>query len=128
MLHDPLADALTVIKNAERIGGGKCVVKSSKLIGNILKVMHDNGYIVSFEKIEDGKGGMFKVDLKGKIIDTKVVKPRFAVGVDEYEKWEKRYLPARNIGLLIVSTPKGVVDHKKAKELRLGGKLLSYIY
>jgi len=128
MLQDPLADALTVIKNAERTGKRKCMVKSNKLIGNILKVMQDNGYIGSFEKLEDGKGGVFKVELKGKIIDNKVIKPRFAVGVDEYEKWEKRYLPARNIGLLIVSTPKGVVDHKKAKELRLGGKLISYIY
>lgn len=128
MLQDPLADALTVIKNAERIGKGKCVVKANKLIGNILKVMQGNSYIGTFEKIENGKGGMFKVDLKGKIIDTKVVKPRFAVGVDEYEKWEKRYLPAKNIGLLIVSTPKGVMDHKKAKELKLGGRLLSYIY
>lgn len=128
MLQDPSADALTVIKNAERIGKGKCVVKASKLIGDILKVMQDNGYISSFEKIEDGKGGMFKVELKGKIIDNNVIKPRFAVGVDEYEKFEKRFLPARNIGLLIVSTPKGVMSHKKAKELRLGGRLLSYIY
>ena len=128
MLHDPLADALTVIKNAERIGRGKCVVKASKLIGNILKVMQDNGYIGPFERIEDGKGGMFKVELKGKLIDTKAIKPRFAVDVDEYEKWEKRYLPARNIGLFVVSTPKGVMNHKKAKELRLGGRLLSYIY
>lgn len=128
MLQDPLADVLTVIKNAERIGKGECVVKANKLVGNILKVMQDSGYIGTFEKIEDGKGGVFKIELKGKIIDTKVVKPRFAVGVEEYEKWEKRYLPAKNIGLLIVSTPKGVLDHKKAKELRQGGKLLSYIY
>ena len=128
MLQDPLADALTVIKNAERIGKGKSVVKANKLIGDILKVMHDNGYIGAFETIEDGKGGMFKVELKGKLIDTRVIKPRFAVSVEEYEKWEKRYLPAKNIGLLVVSTPKGVMDHKKAKEMRLGGRLLSYIY
>lgn len=128
MLQDPLADALTVIKNAERIGKGKCVVKANKLVANILKVMQDGGYIDTFEKIEDGKGGMFKVELKGKIIDTRVVKPRFAVGADGYEKFEKRFLPARNIGLLVVSTPKGVMGHKKAKEHRLGGRLLSYIY
>ncbi len=128
MLQDTLADALTVIKNAERIGGGKCVVKASKLIGDILKVMQDSGYIDAFEKIENGKGGVFKVELKGKIIDTKVVKPRFAVGADGYEKFEKRFLPAKNIGLLIVSTPKGVMNHKKAKEMRVGGRLLSYIY
>lgn len=128
MLQDPLADALTVIKNAERTGKGKCVVRANKLIGNILRVMKENNYISSFEGIENGKGGVFKIELKGKIIDTKVIKPRFAVGIDEFEKWEKRYLPARNIGLLIVSTPKGVIDHKKAKEFGVGGRLLSYIY
>lgn len=128
MLHDKLADALTVVKNAERIGKGKCIVKANKLIGDILKVMQDNNYINSFEMIEDGKGGVYKVELKGKIIDTRVVKPRFPVKVDEYEKFEKRFLPARNIGLLVVSTPKGVMDHKKAKEFGLGGRLLSYIY
>lgn len=128
MLQDPLADALTTIKNAERTGKGKCVVRANKVIGNILKVMKENGYIGSFETVENGKGGVFKVDLKGKIIDTKVIKPRFSVTVDEYEKWEKRYLPSRSIGLLIVSTPKGVMDHKKAKQHHFGGRLLSYIY
>ena len=128
MLHDILSDALTVIKNAERTGKGECVVKSSKLIGSTLKVMQDNGYIGAFETIENGKGGLFKVELKGKIIDTKTIKPRFAVKIDEFEKWEKRFLPAKSIGLLIVSTPKGVIDHKKAKESQLGGRLLSYIY
>ncbi|MBI2546866.1 MAG: 30S ribosomal protein S8 [Candidatus Aenigmarchaeota archaeon] len=128
MLQDTLADALTVVKNAERIGDRDCVVKSSKLIGNVLKVMHDNGYIGSFEKIEDGKGGLFKVELKGKIIDCKIIKPRFAVTTDKYEKFEKRFLPARNMGLLIMSTSQGVMEHKKAKELKIGGRLLSYIY
>lgn len=128
MLQDPLADALTIIKNAERIGKKECIVKSSKLLANILKVMQDNGYIGTFERIEDGKGGKFKIELKGRIIDTKVIKPRFAVKIDEFDKWEKRFLPARNIGLLIISTPKGIMSHTKAKELNIGGRLLSYVY
>ncbi len=128
MLQDTVADGLTVIKNAERIGNRDCLIKSSKLVSNILKVMHENGYIGSFEAIENGKGGVLKVELKGKIIDIAVIKPRFAVKTDQYEKFEKRFLPARNVGLLIVSTPKGVMGHKKAKEMGLGGRLLSYIY
>ena len=128
MLQDTLADALTVIKNAERTGKGKCTVKANKLIGGILKVMQENGYVGTFESVENGRGGLLKVELNGKIIDGGVIKPRFAVGVDEYEKWEKRYLPAKNIGVLIVSTPKGVMSHKMAKELKIGGRLLSYVY
>lgn len=128
MLQDPLADALTVIKNAEKIGKTTCTVRASTLLGNILKVVHENGYIGSFEKIEDGKGGKFKIELKGKIINTNVIKPSLSVKVEEFEKWEKRYLPGRNMGLLIISTPKGVLQHNKARELRVGGKLLSFVY
>lgn len=128
MLQDLIADALANMKNAERIGKKECVVKASKLLGQILKVMEDNGYIGNFERVEDGKGGKFKIELKGKMIDVNVIKPRFAIKVDEFEKWEKRYLPARNIGLLILSTPKGVMPHTKAKELHTGGRLLSYVY
>lgn len=128
MMQDQLADVLTIIKNAEKIGRKECVVHTSKLIKSVLKIMHENGYIGSFELIDDGKGGKFRIDLEGKIIDANVVKPRFSVTVDELEKYEKRFLPAENVGLLIMSTSKGVIDHRKAKELHVGGKLISYVY
>ena len=128
MLQDPLADALTAIKNAEKIGKLSCTVKASTLLGNILKVIQENGYIQSFEKIEDGRGSKFKVELKGKIINTNVIKPSLSVKVEEFGKWEKRYLPGRNMGLLIISTPKGIMPHSQAKELHVGGKLISFVY
>jgi small subunit ribosomal protein S8 len=128
MLHDPLADALSTIKNAEKVGKNSCVTKSSKVVKSVLQIMQDHGYIGAFEYIEDGKGGKFQVELKGKIIDCNAIKPRYSTQVDEFEKWEKRYLPAREFGLLILSTPKGVIEHKKAKQLRTGGKLLAYVY
>ena len=128
MLHDPLADALSTIKNAEKVGKSSCVTKSSKVIKDILQIMQDNGYIGAFEYVEDGHGGKFQIELKGKIIDCNAIKPRYSAKIDEFEKWEKRYLPAREFGLLILSTPKGVIEHKKAKQLRTGGKLLAYVY
>lgn len=128
MLHDTLANALVTIKNAEKVGKKECVTTASKIIKSVLKIFQDNGYIGSFEFIDDGKAGKFKIELEGKIIDCNVIKPRFSVRVGEFEKYEKRFLPAREIGLLIVSTPKGIVDHKKAKELHTGGKLLAYCY
>ena len=70
MLNDPLADALTTIKNAERVGKRECIVKpASKMIGRVLKVMQENDYIESFEWINDGKGGMFRIRTKGNIND-----------------------------------------------------------
>ncbi len=115
MLQDPLSDTLAALKNAERIGKGKCIVRSNKLIAEILRVMKENNYIGHFEAIDDGKGGKFKIELRGKLIDTNVIKPRFAVGIGDYEKFERRFLPARNIGLLIVSTPKGLMAHHPPK-------------
>lgn len=123
-----MADALSKIKNADRIGKGECVVKSTKLVKQVLQVMQDHGYIGSFEFVEDGKSGKLKVGLKGKVIDCNVVKPRSSVHTDEFEKVEKRYLPGREFGILIMSTPKGVMDHKKAIEQKTGGKILAFCY
>jgi small subunit ribosomal protein S8 len=128
MLQDTLANALVAIKNAEKVGKRECVTPASKTIKSVLKILQENDYIGSFEFIDDGKSGKFKVELKGKIINCNVIKPRFSVKIDEFEKWEKRWLPSRELGLLILSTPKGILEHKKAKELHVGGKLLCYCY
>lgn len=128
MLHDQLADMLSTIKNAERVGKNSCVTHASKVIKSILQIMQAHDYIGAFEFIDDGRGGKFKIELKGKVIDCNIIKPRYSVKVDEFEKWEKRYLPAREFGLLILSTSKGIIEHKKAKQMKIGGKLLAYVY
>jgi small subunit ribosomal protein S8 len=125
---DPLADTLSAIKNAERVGKAECTVPSSKIIGNMLKVMKEKNYINGFELIEDGKSGKFRVELSGKINECGVIKPRHSLGKDEFDKWEKRFLPAKNFGMLIMSTPKGVMAHSDAKEQKIGGTLIAYIY
>jgi small subunit ribosomal protein S8 len=128
MLQDSLADVLSALKNAEKVGKRECVTRASKLANSVLKIFQDAGYVKSFEFIDDGKSGKFKIELRGKIIDCNAVKPRFSVRVDEFEKYEKRFLPGREFGLLILTTPKGIMNHKKAKELRVGGKLLAYVF
>ncbi|MHC1611463.1 MAG: 30S ribosomal protein S8 [Candidatus Methanospirareceae archaeon] len=128
-LNDPLADALSHIKNTERVGKMECTIKpASRLIGNVLSVMKEGGYIEEFEFVEDGKAGLFKVRLRGKINDCNAIKPRFYVRMREYEDWEKRLLPARDFGLLILTTSKGVMSHKKAIENGVGGQLLAFVY
>ncbi len=128
MLHDPLADALSTLKNDERVGKRSCITPASKTITEVFKVMQSSGYIGAYEYIEDGRGGKYKVALTGKMIDCNVIKPRFSVRADEFEKWEKRFLPARKFGILILSTPKGIMDHNKAKQLNIGGKLVAFAY
>ena len=78
MLFDPLADAMSVIKNAENVGKPECTIHpASKLVGRTLKVMADRGYIGEFEFVDDGKSGAFKVKLLGRINRCGVIKPRF---------------------------------------------------
>jgi small subunit ribosomal protein S8 len=129
MQHDPLADAMCLIKNAELAGRKECVIRpSSQLIGRVLKVMQDNGYIGNFEYLEDGRAGKFKVSLNGNINDCGVIKPRFSVKGRDLPKFEARFLPAQDFGVLIITTTKGVVSHSTAKEIGLGGKLLAFVY
>jgi SSU ribosomal protein S8P len=110
--------------------GGKQVViwPSSKLVGNVLRVMQRYGYIGEFEYVYDGRGGKYIVQLLGRINDIGPIKPRFHVKVSELQKWEEKYLPARQIGILILSTSRGVMSHLEARESRTGGVLLAYVY
>ncbi len=129
MSVDTLSNAMITIKNAEMVGKKSCEIKpASKLIGNVLRVMKDYGYIKGFEYVEDHRGGKFIVELAGRINDCGSIRPRFSAKVTEYEKFEKRYLPARDFGILIVSTTEGVMSQREARERRLGGVLLAYVY
>lgn len=126
---DPLADALSMVKNGDKLGKLDCTVEpASKVVGNVLGVLYDEGYIHSFEFVENGKAGEFDVQLAGQINDCGVVKPRYSATKDEYEKWEKRYLPGRDFGSLIVTTSHGVMTHYEAREEGVGGQLLAYVY
>ena len=129
MLHDPLNDAMVAIRNAEAAGKHECLVRpASKLIGHVLKVMQESEYIRSFELIEDGRGGLYRVRLGGSINSGGVIKPRFSVRRTDLEKYEARYLPAQDFGVLILTTTEGVISQTKAKEMGVGGKLLAYVY
>ena len=129
MQSDPLNDAMSTIKNAASVGESECTIRpSSKLIGRVLKVMQEHGYINQFEFVEDGKAGVFKVRIQGKINDCGVIKPRYSVQKNDLERFESRYLPAQDFGVLILTTTAGVVSHARAKELGVGGKLLAYVY
>lgn len=129
MLMDPLANALSMIKNYENARKREVVVKpASKLIAEVLRIAQQEGFIGEFEFIDDGKAGKFRIALLGKINRCGVVRPRHAVKRDGYEKWEKRYLPAAGFGVLVISTPKGVMIHTQAEEQGVGGRLLAYIY
>ncbi len=128
-MNDPIANLMSTISNCERVGKNICVVRpNSKITINILEIMKANNYIESFKIISESEGGYIEVVLSGNINNCNVIKPRFSVKVDEFEKFEKRFLPNRNLGIIIVSTPLGLMTHKEAIEKNTGGTLIAYCY
>lgn len=126
---DPLVNALNTIVSHEGRRKNECIITpASDLVGRVLRLIQGKGYVGEIEFIDDGRQGKFRVQLFGRINECKAVTPRFKTKVSEMEKWEKRYLPSRNLGVLILSTPTGVMDHNKAKEENVGGVLLAYVY
>jgi small subunit ribosomal protein S8 len=129
MQFDPLSDAFVRIYNAEQAGKYEVTLApASKLLDNMLEIMQKSGYLGVKERISDGRGDAFRVELLGTINRCGVIKPRHSVKRAEFDKWESRYLPARDFGLLILTTNQGVMHHYEAKEGKIGGRLLAYVY
>ena len=129
MLNDPLANMMSLILNNELIGKSDSIIKPvSQVIKEVLRVMKENGFIVESKEFEDGKGNYIKITLFGSINKCGVIKPRYNIKNSDFEKFEKRYLPAKDVGILLVSTPNGIMTHYDAKSKKIGGRLLGYCY
>jgi small subunit ribosomal protein S8 len=129
MLNDTLANALSGITNYDKIGKKEYLIHpSSKIIKRVMDIMNQQGYLGTAEVMTPARGGVLKVALLGTINKCSVIKPRFAVTMNTYEKFEKRFLPAKGVGVLIVSTIKGFMTHEEAKAQNLGGRLIAYCY
>ncbi len=128
-LNDPLANCLSNILNCEKKGKKECLIRPvSKMLISILEILKENKYIGNYEVVNKTGGGIIKVNLLGNINRSGVVKPRFSITKDNYEMFEKRYLPAKGFGLFIVTTSSGVMEYKKALDKGIGGKLVAYCY
>ncbi|MFH1399360.1 MAG: 30S ribosomal protein S8 [Candidatus Woesearchaeota archaeon] len=128
-LNDPLSNVMSNILNAERVGKSVAVLRpSSNIVKAVLQKLQDNHFIGQYTEEKNSRGSSVRIELINKINKCGVIKPRFAVKIDGYEKFEKRFLLAKDFGVLIVSTNKGIMTHLEAKEKGLGGKLLAYCY
>src|SRR3989344_1283079 len=128
-LNDPLANALSVVLSSEQLGRSECLVKPiSTLIKSVFNVLKDSQYLGEYEEIQEGRGNHIRIHLLGTINKCGVIKPRISVKKDGFENFEKRYLPAKDVGILFVSTPLGVLPHPEAKKKSVGGRLLAYCY
>ena len=128
-LNDPLSNVLSQIDAYEKTGKKELITKNnSKVVKKVLSIMQDHKYLGGFEEIKDSKGALLKIHLLGSINKTGVIKPRFSVKKDSFEKFEKRFLPAKDFGILIISTSQGIITHIDAKKKGLGGRVISYCY
>ena len=127
--QDPIADMLTRIRNANRVGRRMVLIPKSKICAGIAEVLRDEGYIDDFDVIEDvsGKQGQIRVKLKYSMSGEKVIhaierasKPGCRVyrGVHDLPK------VLNGMGIAVVSTSKGVMSDRKAREANVGGELL----
>ena len=126
MSHDAVADALNMIRNAKKARKDIIVVKRiSNVLIEVLKIMKQEGAIKKY-KINP-KEKTLEIEI-GNLMDCKSIKPRFTVDKDQIENYRRRYLPSRNMGVVIVSTNKGLMTHTEAQEEGIGGCLIAYFY
>ncbi|MBI4453196.1 30S ribosomal protein S8 [Candidatus Woesearchaeota archaeon] len=127
--NDTLASIYSQILIYERLGRKVCKFSPiSKMIKANLSILQKEGYIGEFKEIPNNKGGVLEINLLSNINKCGVIKPRYPVAKSEIDKFEKRFLPSRNMGILIISTSKGLVTHTEAKKKGTGGKLVAYCY
>ena len=125
--QDPIADMLTRIRNANRVGRKLVLINKSKICTGIAQVLKDEGYIEQFDVIDDGKQGQLRVKLKYSMAGDKVIheierlsKP----GRRVYNKVEELPKVLNGMGIAVVSTSKGVMSDRQAREQNVGGELL----
>ncbi len=128
-MADTLSNIFNVMNISRRVGHTSCVVSpSNKLVINLLKMMKDSGYLDNFELINDARGGFIKVEINESMNKCKAIRPRLPIKASEITKYEKRFLPALNFGIIILSTNKGLMTNEEAKKLNMGGVPLVYVY
>ena len=126
MSHDIVADALNMVKNAKKAGKEIVNIKRiSNILIEILKIMKQKNAIKKYKINSKEKSVEITI---GDLSECKAIKPRFSVDKTQIEKYRRRYLPARNLGTMIISTNKGLVTHEEAQEENIGGCLIAYFY
>ena len=130
-ITDPIADLLTRIRNANTSKHDSVDVPASNMKKAIVEILNDEGYIKSYQIIEDGKQGVIRITLKYGPKNEKVISGlkrvsmpglRIYAGADELPRVLK------GLGIAIISTSKGIMTDKKAREEHIGGEVLAFVW
>jgi small subunit ribosomal protein S8 len=124
---DPIADMLTRIRNASRVGKPQVQVKASKICEGIAAVLKKEGYIVDYDRIDDGKQGVLRVSLKYDQEGLPVISEIKRVskpGCRMYASVDRLPTVLGGLGIAVVSTSKGIVSDRNCRENKVGGEVL----
>jgi small subunit ribosomal protein S8 len=130
-MTDPIADYLTRIRNASRVGHKTVEIPSSKIKKEMTRILHEKGYILSYKFMDDSCQGTIKIALKYHPVTKKpalksldrISRP----GLRRYVNAEEMPKVLNGLGIAIVSTSKGILTDKEARDLNVGGEVLCYI-
>ncbi len=130
-ISDVIADMLTRIRNANDAKHETVDVPASKLKKSIAQILLDEGYIKNYQIVEDGKQGIIRIALKYAPGKQKVIQGLRRVskpGLRIYSNCEDMPKVMNGLGIAIVSTSKGVMTDKKAREANVGGEVLAFVW
>lgn len=131
MQTDPVSDYLTRLRNAQRAGHRRVDIPASKLKRAMTKILVDKGYINKYIDITDNKQGILRLFLKYDAYGQPVIKKIKRVskpGLRKYSASGDIPQSFNGLGIVIVSTSKGVMTDKEARKLKVGGEILCTIY
>ncbi len=131
-INDPIADMLTRIRNAQVAKHDTVIIPASKNKKAIAKILYDEGYVKSYEFIDDGVQGQIKLhikyidDRKNPVIGglRRISKP----GLRVYAKCEDLPKVLGGLGIAIISTSRGVMTDRDARNAHLGGEVMAYVW
>ena len=130
-ISDTIADLLTRIRNASTAKHATVDIPASNVKKSITQILADEGYIKDFSIVDDGKQGIIRVTLKYKDGKTPVISGLRRVskpGLRIYSSSEEMPQVRKGLGIAIISTSKGIMTDKKARELNVGGEVLAYVW
>lgn len=130
-MTDPIADMLTRVRNASSVQHDTVDIPASNIKKEIARILLEEGYIKGYDVIEDGKQGLIRMQLKYGKNGEKVI-----TGIKKISKPGMRAYADRNnvpkvlngIGISVISTSKGIVTDKQARELGVGGEVICYVW
>ena len=130
-ITDTIADLLTRIRNASSAKHATVDIPASNVKKAIVEILLNEGYIKSYQVVEDGKQGIIRITLKYDENRTPVISGIRRVskpGLRIYSSCEDMPKVMKGLGVAIVSTSKGIVTDKKARELGVGGEILAFVW